>query len=76
MKEAIDPLSTERYDLDASDIQYEDLQVLARYTGNPNMKFKPMNTVRTHWETQNFLYMAAMQVHDYLKEKGFNIGRQ
>lgn len=68
MKQAIDPLSTERYDLDAGDIQYEDLQTMAIYQGDPGMKFKPLNRVRAHWETQNFLYMAAMQVHEILRE--------
>lgn len=62
----IDSLSTERYDIGAYDISYEDLQVIAAYSGDPNIKFKPINSIRSAWQTQNFLYMASVQTHEVL----------
>lgn len=70
MADKISPISTERYDIDSSDISYEDLQVIAVYSGNPTIKFKPINFVRSSWQVQNELHMAAVQTQEILMYMG------
>lgn len=70
MSKTVDINSTERYDLDPNDISFDDLFIIAEYGGKPEIKFKPLSTIRNAWQTQNYLYMAAVQTREALNRIG------
>lgn len=66
-KMMIDINSTEDYSIESSDLDYDDFRIISIYGNKPGLKFKPLPAIKNAWQTQNFLFMAKMQVDHDLK---------